>query len=217
MTKEMVDIFDDNYNHIGIVEKDEAHNKGLWHRTFHCWVVQKNGKVLLQLRSKDKSSHPDKLDISAAGHLSAGETPLDGIREMKEEIGLEVDAKNLITLGTSTKTSNIKSPKIIPFINREFTHTYLYQSETELEDYIMQEEEVDGLFEVDIEDGLKLFSGEIPSINVKGVSRIDGSSKGVLETREVTVDDFVPHSKNYYVKIFIMAERLKEGKKYLAI
>ncbi|MCP4355577.1 MAG: NUDIX domain-containing protein [Proteobacteria bacterium] len=215
MAKEMVDIFDDNYNHIGTADKDEAHNKGLWHRSFHCWIIQESGKILLQLMSKDKSSFPSKLDISAAGHLSAGESPLDGVREIEEEIGLKINPEELSDLGTSVVVCDIESDKIKPFINREFTHTYLYKSKTKLEDYIMQEEEVDGLFELDVEDGLKLFSEEVSSITVNGILR--GDKENTSKVREVTIDDFVPHSKNYFLKIFIMAERLKEGKKYLAI
>ena len=167
---EYIDIFDANYNLLGQEEKDKAHLDGLWHHTFHCWIIRPNNKILLQLRSKDKSTHPDKLDISAAGHLSSGETLMDGIREIKEEIGIDVDEKRLRYLGCLKSASDIPTKKGI-FLNREFVHTYFLQDDTPLDKYVLQESEVDGVYEMDIQDGLKLFNDEVESIKIIGISR----------------------------------------------
>ena len=94
MADEIIDIYDCNMNHLGTAPRSQAHKEGLWHKAFHCWIVKRasdgNHRVLLQLRSKNKDSHPSLLDISAAGHLQAGETPKDGIREIEEELGLSL-------------------------------------------------------------------------------------------------------------------------------
>ena len=68
--------------------REEIHRLGYWHETFHCWFVKKvhnEWMIYFQLRSKEKADYPLLLDITAAGHLLAGETINDGIREIDEE------------------------------------------------------------------------------------------------------------------------------------
>ena len=88
---EILDIYDAKMNHIGTASREEAHKFGYWHQTFHCWIVRREkGKnyVLFQIRDKEKQDAPNKLDITAAGHLKSGETKEDGLRELSEELGI---------------------------------------------------------------------------------------------------------------------------------
>ena len=58
-------------------------------------------ELLLQKRSVTKKSHPNCWDISGAGHIRAGESVIDGaIRELKEELGVEVEEKDLQYIAT---------------------------------------------------------------------------------------------------------------------
>ncbi len=63
--------------------------------TVHIWIwrhTQKGFEVLLQKRSLSKAAKPGMLDISAAGHVDAGESSIDAaVREAKEELGLVID------------------------------------------------------------------------------------------------------------------------------
>src|ERR671933_433987 len=47
-----------------------------------------------------KDTWPNKLDVTVGGHLGVGESVLDGIREVEEELGLTVVADELVSLGT---------------------------------------------------------------------------------------------------------------------
>src|SRR5215510_7041074 len=100
---EIFDIYDENMRHIGTKERSAVHRDGDWHKTFHAWVIFRDERgdwVLLQKRSADKDTFPNLLDISAAGHYSAGETMQDGLRELHEELGLtEAKFEDLIPLG----------------------------------------------------------------------------------------------------------------------
>lgn len=52
---ENLDVLDEQGNKTGeIKSRDEIHEKGLWHRTVHIWVVNDNKDVLMQLRSPEK-------------------------------------------------------------------------------------------------------------------------------------------------------------------
>ena len=85
---EQVDIFDGNHVAKGSMERVAAHMAAEWHQTFHCWIVARRNEdwLLLQLRSPTKRNYPDRLDITAAGHLESGEQPYDGGRELEEEL-----------------------------------------------------------------------------------------------------------------------------------
>ena len=98
----MVDVLDERGEKTGEVAwKSEAHRAGLRHRCFHCWILDPRGPHLfVQLRSAGKDTWPDLLDVTAAGHLRAGEETLDGLREVEEELGLSARPEELLPLGT---------------------------------------------------------------------------------------------------------------------
>ncbi len=76
---------------------------GALHGAVHVWLWQLDGngekKVLLQRRSAAVTTWPNCWDISAAGHIDAGEATLDAaLRETQEEVGLSVDKSALSLL-----------------------------------------------------------------------------------------------------------------------
>ncbi|HNX60204.1 MAG TPA: NUDIX domain-containing protein [Spirochaetota bacterium] len=77
--------------------RSRVHREGLWHRSAHIWVCDRHGRILLQRRALDKDTHPGLWDISAAGHLSAGEPSIDAaVREIREELGLVIPPSRII-------------------------------------------------------------------------------------------------------------------------
>ena len=101
---EWFDIVDEKGNPTGeVVEREYAHLHGIRHRTAHLWLVrEKEGRiqVLLQKRSANKDSHPGCFDISSAGHIPAGvDYPPSAIRELKEELGVDAEEKDLVYCG----------------------------------------------------------------------------------------------------------------------
>lgn len=206
MADELIDIYDENMTHLGTAMKSQAHSEGLWHKAFHCWIVNAdNKKVWFQLRGKDKQLYPNILDISAAGHLQAGETAKDGIREIEEELGIKVDFDKL------TKLFTYKIAKDdCGLCNREFCPTYVLETPQTLEDIKMQPEEVDGVYEVEIEEFLNLIKGKIEFVTASGYRRNDDNiySKEILSA---ALKDFGPHGNDYYIKVMEMIKRYCEG------
>lgn len=98
---ELIDILDEQGNNTGEKKtKPEAHSKGLWHRAVHVWIVNSKNEVLLQRRGETLVNFPDMWDISVAGHVSAGEEPVvSALREMQEEVGLNLNAEQLKKIG----------------------------------------------------------------------------------------------------------------------
>lgn len=137
---EYFDVLNEKGEKIGITKlRNEVHRDGDWHRTVHIWVFNNNGKVLLQRRSQDKDSNPNKLDISCGGHLSAGDDSISGgIRELKEELGIDAtpsDFKFITTIKKSTKYSET-------YINREFADMFILHTNKTIDELKFQEEEI---------------------------------------------------------------------------
>lgn len=122
--------------------KSEAHRKGLLHSTVHIWLYTSDGRVLIQQRGKDKSTHPLLWDVSVAGHVSAGEKIVAAaIREVAEEVGLTISESDLEPLGTFKAIHKISED----FIDAELHHIFLCQLSVPLNQLIKQESEVEDL------------------------------------------------------------------------
>ena len=80
--------------------KSDVHTKGYYHNTAHVWLFTKDGHVLLAQRAASKLICPLLWDVSVAGHIDAGETiEQAAIREIKEEIGLQLTESSLYKIG----------------------------------------------------------------------------------------------------------------------
>ena len=102
--EERFDILDGSGAPVGQARpRSEVHARGLWHRAFHLFLVARLDGVphaLLQRRSEDKDTSPGKLDVAVGGHFSAGETIVEAVREVEEELGLRVSVGELTFLWT---------------------------------------------------------------------------------------------------------------------
>ncbi len=123
--------------------KSEAHKKGWYHNTIHLWLYTKTGEILLQQRSHKKAIHPLLWDVSAAGHIDAGETFTEAaLRETKEEIGLQLDANDLIKIGVNLYESSYEGGTIQ---DNEFHQVYIAELTVAFETLTPQENEVEAL------------------------------------------------------------------------
>lgn len=173
---EPIDIWDEEGRPTGRTAlKSEAHRKGWWHPTVHIWMYTESGRVLLQRRASDKETFPDLWDVSVAGHIAAGETPLEGARrEIREEIGLEVRQTDLEPIGTFKAVH--RHPAGI--VDCEFHHVFLCRLKMPLAHLAPQQSEVAEL---------KLYPLLSLAEEVWGLAR---------------PGRYVPHGTPYYQKVF---------------
>ena len=132
--KELVDIFDENNNYLGYsLERRVAHEKKLWHRHVSAWIMNYNGKVLLQQRALEKKKNPGKW-AKTGGHVDASETCEEAIRrEVYEEIGLKVD---------SDEIENIEIFKSLNPEEHYFSYGYIFYTNLTEDEFKLQKEEV---------------------------------------------------------------------------
>ena len=96
METEIIDLVDENDEVIGQATKEEAHENGLYHRISAMIITNDKGQIAMQKRAKNYFGG-GLLDHSAAGHLSSGESYEDNaVREIKEELGIEINLKKII-------------------------------------------------------------------------------------------------------------------------
>lgn len=210
---EHLDVIDQVGRYLRTAPRDEVHERGEWHRVFHCQIVTLRGGMptaVLQERSRSKAAFPGLLDISAAGHLAAGETPLDGVRELTEELGVAPDPDELVPLGIR----RIADDSGEGTLNCELTSVYLLRDDRPLADYTLARGEVDAVYNVPIAAFLAMLDGG-PSITVEGVAAA-GHADAREVTAEVTPDSIVPGAE-YWVVLMVMAQRFLAGQGPLAI
>ncbi|WP_428558972.1 MAG: NUDIX hydrolase [Solidesulfovibrio sp. DCME] len=86
---ELVDIVDATDRPLLVMPLAEAHRQGLFHRSVMVLVFNDQGKLYLQKRGPQKSLYPNRFDLSATGHVRAGESRQEAAaRELQEELGL---------------------------------------------------------------------------------------------------------------------------------
>lgn len=123
--------------------KSIIHKKGYYHNTIHLWLFTDNGEILLQQRSRKKAIYPLLWDVSVAGHIDAGETFVEAaIRETKEEIGLDLNANDLIKIGINSYESSYNNGAIL---DNEFHHVYIAKLNSTIDSLILQKNEVEAL------------------------------------------------------------------------
>ncbi|MCM0649117.1 NUDIX domain-containing protein [Clostridium swellfunianum] len=104
---------------------------GDYHLVVHIWILNDKGEFLIQRRAEHLRLLPG-LWAATGGSAVAGE---DGktaaIREVKEELGIDVDTENMIKLKTMKRRNN-------------FAEIWLVKQNISLRDVHLQAEEVSG-------------------------------------------------------------------------
>ena len=87
--EEQVVLVDANDNTIGQMEKIEAHVKGVLHRAFSIFLINSEGKLLLQQRALTKYHSPGLWTNTCCSHQRLGEDSLAAAnRRLFEEMGM---------------------------------------------------------------------------------------------------------------------------------
>jgi isopentenyl-diphosphate Delta-isomerase len=92
MASEFVVLVDEYNNELGLMEKQEAHQKAMLHRAFSVFIFNQAGELLLQQRALSKYHSGGLWTNTCCSHPRAGEsTKTAAIRRLKEEMGFECE------------------------------------------------------------------------------------------------------------------------------
>lgn len=94
MKEEKVILVNEQDEKIGLMPKQEAHEKGVLHRAFSVFVFNSKNELLLQQRALHKYHSPGLWTNTCCSHQRDGESTLDaGKRRLSEEMGFTTDLK----------------------------------------------------------------------------------------------------------------------------
>lgn len=195
METELLKIMDYKRNQIGIATRKEVHRLGYWHDAFHCWFVSEENEknyIYLQHRSNSKKDYPNLLDITAAGHILSTETIEEGVREIKEELGINVSFQELVPLGEVEYS--VTKPN---FIDNEIAHIFLFENHKSFEEFSLDKDEVAGLYKAELNHFSEMVLGNRKEMFVEGFE-INELGEKYFINKVVNINDFVPHQLSYY-------------------
>lgn len=188
---EPFDLVDAEGNPTGAVKpRAEVHRDGDWHRALHLWVVIWDGdtpRIVLQRRGSLKDTNPGLVDVSVGGHLRAGESMSDALRESEEEIGLAVAPDEVERIGTRYCEKSGEG-----WVDREVQWVYAAHADVDFASLRPNADEVDALYAPTLDDAFDLELGLLPSIEAPAL--LPGRP---VERATLTLADFVPDPAGY--------------------
>ena len=174
--------YDEHMKEIGVYPRSVVHYRQMWHRVAQCWIVglgMGKPRVFLQRRSFEKLTHPGRYDVTAGGHVAAGETPMTAmIREIREETGLILKPEHLHPLGEYREVAGH---------DHEMVSLYVH---FDVDPPFRPGPEVIYMVSADLEDFRKLSEGRVEAISVTPAIRTGPMKQ---ETFQVRQDNFCNH------------------------
>ena len=95
---QQVILVNENDEPVGVMEKMEAHRKGLLHRAFSVFIFDSRGRMLLQQRAGAKYHGAYLWTNACCSHPCPGENVAAAAkRRLKEELGFDTDIKEIFS------------------------------------------------------------------------------------------------------------------------
>ncbi len=161
-----------------------------WLGTFNIWLYTKNPEpsIIYQMRSPNALWAPSKLDVAAGGHYEAGEQGLDGMREMNEELGVDIPKERVHFFGRKMNSSVDVKGRARKWVISIYDAEYM----GELSDMKLQKEEVAAIVRVPLETLVGIFSAELSNYEAEAID-----NEGKPFVYNVTVDSFPYNFDDY--------------------
>lgn len=187
---------------------EEARNDGDWIGTFNLWIVQNSPvpAIVYQLRPPDATWAPNCLDVSAAGHYSAGETLWDGLREVQEELGRTYPHDVLHYLGRKLNVAK----DIQGRFRNTVTEIGMILDNSPMESFILDPHEIVAICICPIDELIKVHSQEGYSFKTQAIKN------DKIEYEILVEKNLFPYNwDNYHFKMALLADRFIKGEKNL--
>jgi len=132
----MVILVNEQDEPIGLMEKMEAHEKGVLHRAFSILIFNSNGEMLLQQRALSKYHSPGLWTNACCSHPRDGETVLEAAnRRLSEEMGMQTDLTILTHFIYKADFDNGLTEHELDYVLRGITNDSPLINQEEVHDY----------------------------------------------------------------------------------
>ncbi|MCI5751831.1 MAG: NUDIX domain-containing protein [Oscillospiraceae bacterium] len=128
---ELWDVYDENRVKTGrTIIRGEEMQQGDYHMVVHVCIFGSDGKMLIQQRQPFKEGWSGKWDVTVGGSAVSGDTSRNAaVREVKEEIGLDIDLDGV-------------RPVMTVNFERGFDDYYIIEQDADIDSLTLQPEEV---------------------------------------------------------------------------
>lgn len=192
----------------GVVKPRAAvHRDGDWHLCVFVWIVRRGPRgpeIVLQRRAAAKATWPGRFDASVAGHVRAGESRVEALREIEEELGIHVTPRELVSLTPHAEEHAFPDGRV----DREHHDVSLLFREAPLETYRPSPAEVSGLVTVPTEALAALASGASSAAEGLVLVSRDARDYVHLAPFSLRAEDLVPYRNGYLERLCASAEEL---------
>jgi isopentenyldiphosphate isomerase len=152
-------------------------------------------EILLQHRAARKDVWPLRFDASAAGHVRFGESLAEAAREVREELGIQVELSDMIGLGRHRQQHDHANG----LIDREHHALHRLTPGPADAEYRPDPCEVAGLAWIDADDLLGLVEGRLGEATAR-YRAVDASPDAFVE-RTLRPPDLVPYADGYHRRL----------------
>jgi RimJ/RimL family protein N-acetyltransferase/isopentenyldiphosphate isomerase len=204
---ELFDVVTSNGEPTGISKpRWQVHRDGDWHRAIHLWIfgIDERGAYLdFQRRGLEKDTWPGFLDATVAGHIRAGETSEDALREADEEVGIAVVPAEVIRAGLRYSINEGVPGRI----DHELQDLYLLRRDRPLGEYRPNPDEVDAVVRLRLPDAINLLAGEFESAEGEILLAVGGA----VEPIRVESGQLIPSIDRYFLRVAVAARSALSG------
>src|SRR5687767_9845264 len=116
---DQVILVNENDEQLGVMDKMEAHHKGVLHRAFSIFIFNTKGEMLLQQRAEHKYHSGGLWTNACCSHPAPGEETNDAAeRRLQEEMGFSTSLVKVLDFTYRAEFDN-------GLVEHEFDHVYL--------------------------------------------------------------------------------------------
>jgi isopentenyl-diphosphate delta-isomerase len=135
--EELLDVYGEDGMETGeVLTKSEIHRQGILHRIAQVWLFDGKSSLMLQKRALSKKLDPGMWAV-LGGHVGTQEeSRIAAVREVQEEMGIELDPEFILYLGTVRYTAHVADD----FIENELVDVYVVQTDVDASEVRLNDE-----------------------------------------------------------------------------
>lgn len=142
-TEELLDVYGEDGMETGeVLPKSEIHRQGILHRIAQVWLFDGKSSLMLQKRAHTKKLDPGMWAV-LGGHVDTEEeSRVAAVREVMEEMGIELDPEQILYLGTVRHVEYVAAD----FTENEMVDVYVAHIEIDVSEVRLNDESIEAKY-----------------------------------------------------------------------
>lgn len=126
---EYVDIYNNKHEYMGYKKGRKELIDGEFRLSCFVWIINDKDEILIQQRDKSAKKCPNMWETASGGALSGDTAKSATLRELKEELGINADEKDLRYIGSYARIN-------------DFVEVFMLKTNIKIADLTLQKDEV---------------------------------------------------------------------------